>query len=159
LFDVSSRKYGFTDAKTLELQVSGIFNDVIAIGGVEGVILASREGFPMFSRQTSQLDDDSELLVAAMLSGLMSTVEGATGRMGRSASELVTIESSDGYIVICDTFDGVVLAVTTNKTSKLGLIHYIIHHAKKRLVALLSTDREVEGIDDNAPRQELRGSN
>jgi predicted regulator of Ras-like GTPase activity (Roadblock/LC7/MglB family) len=140
LFDASSDR-SLLDTKTLESQVLAVLDEIIAIGGIENVILASREGFPMFSRQTKKMDDEGELLVAAMLSGLMATVEGATSRLGRSVSELVTVESADGYIVICDTFDGAVLAVTTTKASKLGLVHYIVRQAEKRLESLLAMDQ------------------
>lgn len=154
MYDVTSSRSQL-DAKTLEAQVLKILDEIVAIGGIECVILASREGFPMFSRQTTSVDEEGELLVSAMLSGLMATVEGATSRLGRSMCELVTVESADGYIVICQTFDGAALAVTTTKASKLGLVHYVIRQAEKRLEALLSTDHGVECLHDGVLYQEL----
>ncbi|MHA2231560.1 MAG: roadblock/LC7 domain-containing protein [Candidatus Hodarchaeales archaeon] len=154
MYDVTSSRSQL-DAKTLESHVLKVLDEIVAIGGIECVILASREGFPMFSRQSTSVDEEGELLVAAMLSGLMATVEGATSRLGRSLCELVTVESADGYIVICQTFDGAVLAATTTKASKLGLVHYVIRQAEKRLEALLSTDHGVESLHDGVLYQEL----
>ncbi|MFX0115471.1 MAG: roadblock/LC7 domain-containing protein [Candidatus Hodarchaeota archaeon] len=154
MFGVSSDRSQL-DAKTLESQVVKVLDEIIAIGGIESVILASREGFPMFTRQNKDIDEEGELLVAAMLSGLMATVGGATSRLGRSMCDLVTIESADGYIVICETVDGAVLAVTTTKASKLGLVHYVVRQAEKRLASLLSVDYGVESLHDGLLYQEL----
>jgi hypothetical protein len=90
MFGVSSNR-SQPDAKSLESQVVKVLDEIIAIGGIESVILASREGFPMFTRQNTNIDEEGELLIAAMLSGLMATVEGATSRLGRSMCELVTM--------------------------------------------------------------------
>ena len=110
MFEVSSKQ---SESFNFENQVSKILDEIIAIGGVDNVILASNEGFPMVSRQAPPMNTEDELLVAAMLSGLMATVTGAAKRLGRSECQLVTVESDDGYIVVCSTINGAVLAVTT----------------------------------------------
>lgn len=108
-------------------------NSLTQIQGVESAIVISDDGFPMFSSYQGSYSEDDELLISAMIAGIVATVSTATTKLGKKNAEHLTIETPDGYIVVSSIAEGAILVLTTAKNVKLGLTYYVMRQAQNKI--------------------------
>ncbi|MFX0064219.1 MAG: roadblock/LC7 domain-containing protein [Candidatus Hermodarchaeota archaeon] len=104
-----------------------------AMQGIESAIVISEDGFPMFSSYQGPYSEDDELLISAMIAGIVATVSTATTKLGKEQAEHITIETPNGYIVVSSIKEGAILVLTTIKATKLGLTYYVMRQAKNKI--------------------------
>ena len=116
---------------TEELQK--IINELASNIGILKVLLVSEEGFPIMNARTSE---DVELLVSAMSAGIVSTISGATSQLNLGRGfDFIHVQTPKGLMLISSVRDTIMVVLTSNDV-KLGLIHYLIHKATKKIFDL-----------------------
>ncbi|MFX0093119.1 MAG: roadblock/LC7 domain-containing protein [Candidatus Hodarchaeota archaeon] len=119
--------------KRPEVVIEETLSSLTDIQGVESAIVVSDDGFPMFSSYQGAYSEDDELLISAMIAGIVATVSTATTKLGKKGAEHLTIETPDGYIVVSAIGEGAILVLTTAKNVKLGLTYYVMRQAQNKI--------------------------
>ena len=90
-----------------------------AIPEVTSALIVSTEGLPIAYALPQDID---ETKMAAMISALHSLSERATIEMGKGDFDQLYIKGSEGYLLVMQAGPNAVMAVSTTKDVRLGLI-------------------------------------
>ena len=90
-----------------------------AIPEVTSVLIASTEGLPI---AYALPQDTDETRIAAMTSALLSLSERAIIEMGKGDFDQLYIKGSEGYLLVMQAGPNAVMAVSTTKDVRLGLV-------------------------------------
>jgi len=90
-----------------------------AIPEVTSVLIVSTEGLPI---AYALPQDTDETRIAAMTSALLSLSERAIIEMGKGDFDQLYIKGSEGYLLVMQAGPGAVMAVSTTKDVRLGLV-------------------------------------
>lgn len=101
----------------LKEKIAGIIEDITKVGGVRLCALVSRDGI-MLGKQAS--GDFNEAWFAAMCATLLASAESAAVIIKVQSPELVTIQSSDGILIIMGAGDKILLTTLVDPSADMG---------------------------------------
>jgi len=101
---------------------------------VEGAAIVDNDGLMIASALSQDVDDES---VAAMGAALLGIGERIVDELLRGDFQMVTIQGSEGYVILVRCGDDAVLTVLTSRRAKLGLIYLDVRRTGKELSKLL----------------------
>ena len=114
-------------------EIRRIVEGVSKVGGVEGFVVSSSDGLPLFS---SLADKELEDKVAALTAILSEVGNRASTELGKGEAEWVTVNAPDGSGIIYTKLGEVgYLAVLFSKDTRLGVLLYMLRDIKKKLEA------------------------
>jgi predicted regulator of Ras-like GTPase activity (Roadblock/LC7/MglB family) len=112
-------------------EVRSIVETVGRVGGVEGFVVSSGDGLPLFS---SLADKKLEEKVAALTAVLSEVGSRASTELGKGEAEWITVNAPDGSGIIYTKLDQIgYLAVLFNKDTRLGVLLYTLREVKRRV--------------------------
>jgi len=112
-------------------EIRRIVEGVSKVGGVEGFVVSSSDGLPLFS---SLADKELEDKVAALTAILSEVGNRASTELGKGEAEWVTVNAPDGSGIIYTKLGEVgYLAVLFSKDTRLGVLLYTLRDIKKKL--------------------------
>jgi len=112
--------YSSDDIKRKKRRSSNFLNNFLgAVPAITSALVVSAEGFPIAYALPQGVD---ETKIAAMTSALLSLSERAIIEMGKGDFDQLYIKGSDGYLLVMQAGPNAVLAVSTTKEVRLGLI-------------------------------------
>jgi len=121
--------------RTLSLDVEAIrrvVEGVTRVSGVEGFVVSSSDGLPLFS---SLADKELEEKVAALTAVLSEVGNRASTELGKGEAEWITVNAPDGSGIIYTKLGQIgYLAVLFNKDTRLGVLLYTLRDIKKKIV-------------------------
>ena len=112
-------------------EVRSIVESVGRVGGVEGFVVSSGDGLPLFS---SLADKKLEEKIAALTAVLSEVGSRASTELGKGEAEWITVNAPDGSGIIYTKLDQIgYLAVLFSKDTRLGVLLYTLREVKKRV--------------------------
>jgi predicted regulator of Ras-like GTPase activity (Roadblock/LC7/MglB family) len=112
-------------------EVRSIVETVGRVGGVEGFVVSSGDGLPLFS---SLADKKLEEKVAALTAVLSEVGSRASTELGKGEAEWITVNAPDGSGIIYTKLDQIgYLAVLFTKDTRLGVLLYTLREVKRRV--------------------------
>jgi predicted regulator of Ras-like GTPase activity (Roadblock/LC7/MglB family) len=112
-------------------EVRSIVETVGRVGGVEGFVVSSGDGLPLFS---SLADKKLEEKVAALTAVLSEVGSRASTELGKGEAEWITVNAPDGSGIIYTKLDQIgYLAVLFSKDTRLGVLLYTLREVKRRV--------------------------
>ena len=112
-------------------EVRSIVETVGRVGGVEGFVVSSGDGLPLFS---SLADKKLEGKVAALTAVLSEVGSRASTELGKGEAEWITVNAPDGSGIIYTKLDQIgYLAVLFSKDTRLGVLLYTLREVKRRV--------------------------
>jgi predicted regulator of Ras-like GTPase activity (Roadblock/LC7/MglB family) len=112
-------------------EVRSIIETVGRVGGVEGFVVSSGDGLPLFS---SLADKKLEEKVAALTAVLSEVGSRASTELGKGEAEWITVNAPDGSGIIYTKLDQIgYLAVLFSKDTRLGVLLYTLREVKRRV--------------------------
>jgi predicted regulator of Ras-like GTPase activity (Roadblock/LC7/MglB family) len=112
-------------------EVRSIVETVGRVGGVEGFVVSSGDGLPLFS---SLADKKLEEKIAALTAVLSEVGSRASTELGKGEAEWITVNAPDGSGIIYTKLDQIgYLAVLFNKDTRLGVLLYTLREVKRRV--------------------------
>ncbi len=111
-----------------------ILDGLGAVQGVKQALLVSEEGFPIMSARTAPIDEEVEILVSAMVAGIMSTFSGACIQLNLGKEiDFIHVQTPHG-LGLLSKVDSTILVLITNPKVKLGLMHYLITSTRTKML-------------------------
>jgi len=115
------------DVESIRRVVEGVSR----VSGVEGFVVSSGDGLPLFS---SLADRELEEKVAALTAVLSEVGNRASSELGRGEAEWITVNAPDGSGVVYTKLGQVgYLAVLFSKDARLGVLLYTLREVKRRV--------------------------
>jgi len=112
--------YSSDDIKRKKRKNSNFLNNFLgAVPEITSALIVSAEGFPIAYALPQDAD---ETKIAAMTSALLSLSERAIIEMNKGDFDQLYIKGSEGYLLVMQAGPNLVLAVSTTKDVRLGLI-------------------------------------
>ncbi len=107
--------------------------------GLLGFVLFTMDGFPIKSTLTHSRNSEisEQELFSAIGAGLISLAEKTLKQIGMMPLDKLTIESSNGNIVVERVTDSVGIMALALPTTPLGMIRIAVQNAKEALKSLL----------------------
>ncbi|ABL77664.1 roadblock/LC7 domain-containing protein [Thermofilum pendens] len=108
-----------------------IIDPVTRVAGVEGFVISSSDGLPLFSSLT---DKDLEEKVAALTAVLSEVGNRASTELGKGEAEWITVNAPDGSGIIYTKLGEIgYMAVLFGKDTRLGVLLYTLKDIKRRI--------------------------
>jgi predicted regulator of Ras-like GTPase activity (Roadblock/LC7/MglB family) len=108
-----------------------VVEGVAKVGGVEGFVVSSSDGLPLFS---SIADKELEEKVAALTAVLSEVGNRASTELGKGEAEWITVNAPDGSGIIYTRLGQIgYLAVLFTKDTRLGVLLYTLREVKRRV--------------------------
>lgn len=104
---------------------------------IKFAIITSIEGFPILSLLPRKYNEQK---VAAMVASLLSISEMAVADMEIGEFKQIYLKGIDGYILIFDAEEAI-LAVSTTKKAKMGLIFFDCKNALYKIAKILRKEK------------------
>jgi hypothetical protein len=140
--------YSSDDIKRKKRKNSNILNKLLgAIPEVKSAAIVSAEGLPIASALPQGVD---EIKIAAMTAALFSLSEMAILEMRKGNFDQLYIKGSEGYFLVMQAGQNAVLAVSTTKDVRLGLVLLDSRKTRERISGLLG--KYDDGDDDDDER-------
>jgi predicted regulator of Ras-like GTPase activity (Roadblock/LC7/MglB family) len=117
-------------------KIQRILDDLGVVQGVRKALLVSEEGFPIMSARTAPITEEVEILVSAMVAGIMSTFSGACVQLELGEEiDFIHVQTPQGLGLVSKVAS-TILVLITDPTVKLGLMHYLIIATKKKMLKI-----------------------
>ncbi|NHJ00642.1 MAG: roadblock/LC7 domain-containing protein [Candidatus Heimdallarchaeota archaeon] len=117
-------------------QIQKILDGLGLVKGVEKALLVSEEGFPIMSAQTAPITDEVEILVSAMVAGIVSTFSSACVQLDLGNTiDFIHVQTPLGLGLISKV-NSTILVIITSPDVKLGLMHYLVTSTKNKLLKI-----------------------
>ena len=119
------------------------------LSGITSVLIVSAEGLPI---AYSIPQDTDETKIAAMFSALLSLSEMAILEMGKGDFDQLYIKGQEGYLLVMQAGQNAVLAVSTAKDVRLGLVLLDCRRVCEKIAKFIYDGYDFDDDDDYGDR-------
>lgn len=115
-------------------KIQKILDELGANMGVKKALLVSEEGFPIMSARTAPITEEVEILVSAMVAGIVSTFSGTCIQFDLGSDiEYINVKTPLGLGLIC-CVGSTILVLITGSDVRIGLMQYLLSTTREKIL-------------------------
>lgn len=112
-------------------KVEDTLRGLIRHSGISASVLVSSDGLPITSASNKAIDEE---LIGAMVAAMMAVGTRSSKEVLHGVLEYSIIHTDNGYMLLFQVTDSILLVITTNPNTKLGMVLLAAKHALSKLV-------------------------
>ena len=124
-----------TSTQDRDAKIERILKNFVGLKGVTAAALVDADGLVTHAQRDFNLDVDA---LGAAVQVTFGAAQVASGHVGQGASELILVESKEGYVMLAPLHKGFTAALVADRSAMLGVLRFELKQTIPLLNAIFS---------------------